>query len=73
MRKMYPNRNAYKIFLLVVAMGNMVFAAVASGARCAMWGEDDTRRVAPRERIDPEFLNPLYNVRIAALWRKDAP
>ena len=29
MRKMYPNRNAYKVFLLVVAMWNMVFAAVA--------------------------------------------
>lgn len=29
MRKMYPNRNAYKIFLLVVAMGNMFSAAVA--------------------------------------------
>ena len=29
MRKIYPNKNAYKVFLLVVAMGNMFSAAVA--------------------------------------------
>ena len=43
------------------------------GWRRAAWGEDDTRRVMPREAIDPEFLNPLFNARIADLWRRDAP
>lgn len=47
--------------------------AVADGARCAAWGEDDTRRVMPRETIDPEFLNPLFNASVAELWRRDAP
>lgn len=49
------------------------FGAVASGARCAIWGEDDTRRIAPSERIDPEFRNPLYSGRIAALWCQNVP
>ena len=43
------------------------------GWRRAAWGEDDTRRVLPREAIDPEFLNPLFNSRVAELWRLDAP
>ena len=38
-----------------------------------VWGEDDTRRVMPRGAIDPEFLNPLFNARMAELWRRDAP
>ena len=46
-----------------------LFAAVASGAPCALWGEDDTRRVLPRARIDPEYANPLYTPAMAALWR----
>ena len=50
-----------------------LFAAVADGARCTAWGEDDTRRVMPREAIDPEFLNPLFNSSVAELWRLDAP
>ena len=68
-----PHRGGHGLDDASLALAREFFAAVASGARCAMWGEDDTRRVAPRERIDPEFLNPLYNARIAALWRKDAP
>lgn len=68
-----PHRGGHGIDDASLALALEFFAAVASGARCAMWGEDDTRRVAPREAIDPEFLNPLYNARIAALWRKDAP
>ena len=43
------------------------------GWRCTAWGEDDTRRVMPREAIDPEFLNPLFNSSVAELWRLDAP
>lgn len=55
-----------------LALARELFAAVADGARRAAWGEDDTRRVMPREAIDPEFLNPLFNARIADLWRRDA-
>lgn len=47
--------------------------SVASGAPCALWGENDTRRLAPREAIDPEYLNPLYDAALADLWRRDAP
>ncbi len=56
-----------------VLFARAFFAAVASGAPCARWGEDDTRRLAPREAIDPEYLNPLYDDRLADLWRRDAP
>lgn len=56
-----------------LAIAREFFAAVASGAPCAVWGEDDTRRAMPRETIDPEFLNPLHSGRIADLWRRAAP
>ena len=49
------------------------FLPLCGGWRRAAWGEDDTRRVMPREAIDPELLNPLFNARIADLWRRDAP
>ena len=45
-------------------------ATVAHGAPCSLWGEDDTRQIKPCDRIDAEFRNPLYNSRIAALWRR---
>ena len=61
-----------------VGLGRLAFgfhnpnhAAVASGAPCALWGEDDTRRVLPRARIDPEYANQLYTLAMAALWRGD--
>ena len=49
------------------------FLPLCWGWRRAAWGEDDTRRVMPREAIDPELLNPLFNARIADLWWRDAP
>ena len=49
------------------------FLPLCWGWRRAAWGEDDTRRVMPREAIDPEFQNPLFNARVAELWRRDAP
>lgn len=30
------------------------------------------RGALPSEWIDPEFQNPLFNARIAELWRRDA-
>ena len=46
------------------------FSAIASGVPCSLWGEDDTRQIRPRDRIDVEFRNPLYNDSIAAIWLK---
>ena len=34
---------------------------------------EGSARLAPREAIDPEYLNPLYDDRLADLWRRDAP
>ncbi len=34
-----------------------------------LWGEDDTMQIRPKEEIDIEFLNPLYNKGLAELWR----
>ena len=48
----------------------LFFDAVAENRPCAVWGEDDVRRILPKERIDVEFRNPLYNARLAAMWRE---
>ena len=53
--------------------GLRLFAAspdgVGLGNSGALWGEDDTRRVLPRARIDPKYANPLYTPAMAALWK----
>ena len=33
------------------------------------WGEDDTRRILPAARIDPEFRNPLYSAELEQRWK----
>ena len=48
-------------------------AGETAGASCALLGEDGTRCVLPRARIDPEYANPLYADEVAELWRRDAP
>ena len=68
-----PTRGGHAPDATALALARALFAAVASGAPCALWGEDDTRRLAPREAIDPEYLNPLYDAAFADLWRRDAP
>ena len=68
-----PTRGGHAPDATALALARALFAAVASGAPCARWGEDDTRRLAPREAIDPEYLNPLYDAAVADLWRRDAP
>ena len=68
-----PTRGGHAPDAAALGLARAFFAAVASGAPCARWGEDDTRRLAPREAIDPEYLNPLYDDRLADLWRRDAP
>ena len=64
-----PTRGGHGPDAGALALARALFAAVASGAPCAFWGEDDTRRVLPRARIDPEYANPLYTPAMAALWR----
>ena len=68
-----PHAGGHEPDAASLAIAREFFAAVADGARCAVWGEDDTRRVMPRTAIDPEFLNPLFSSRMAELWRRDAP
>ncbi len=68
-----PTRGGHAPDATALALARALFAAVASGAPCARWGEDDTRRLAPRDTIDPEYLNPLYDASVADLWRRDAP
>ncbi|MGN0847464.1 MAG: hypothetical protein ACI4RA_08795 [Kiritimatiellia bacterium] len=65
----HPAKGAHGPDAGALRLSRAYFAAVASGAPCALWGEDDTRRVLPRARIDAEFLNPLHNREIAGLWR----
>jgi hypothetical protein len=60
--------NLLSLALHSLALSREFFAAVAAGAPCAMWGEDDTRQIKPCDRIDVEFRNPLYNSAIANLW-----
>ena len=65
-----PVNAGHEIDSLALALSREFFAAVAHGAPCALWGEDDTRQIKPCDRIDVEFRNPLYNSRIADLWRR---
>ena len=53
-----------------LALSREFFAAVAHGAPCSLWGEDDTRQIKPCDRIDAEFRNPLYYSTVADLWRR---
>ena len=48
----------------------LFFDAEAENRPCAARGEDDVRRLLPKEQIDVEFRNPLYNFRLAGKWRE---
>ena len=65
-----PVKAGHELNPVALNLAREFFAAVAAGAPCAMWGEDDTRQIKPCDRIDVEFRNPLYNSRIADLWRR---
>ena len=65
-----PVKAGHELCPHALNMAREFFAAVAGGAPCALWGEDDTWLIRPRDRIDAEFCNPLYNNGIAALWRQ---
>ena len=66
-----PTRGGHELDADALVLAQEFFAAVAAGMPCSLWGEDDTLRTALRERIDIEYLNPLYNRRIADLWRME--
>lgn len=55
------NRNALEL-------ARAWFDALLSGAKTIRYGEDDSFLV--RNRIDPEFRNPLPSAEVEALWRK---
>ena len=65
-----PVKSGHEFNSHALALSREFFATVAHGAPCSLWGEDDTRQIKPCDRIDVEFRNPLYNSRIAALWRR---
>ena len=65
-----PVKAGHELNSRALTLSREFFAAVAVGVPCALWGEDDTRQIKPCDRIDVEFRNPLYNSRIAALWRR---
>ena len=65
-----PVKAGHELNPVALNLAREFFAAVAAGAPCAMWGEDDTRQIKPCDRIDVEFRNPLYNSAVADLWRR---
>ena len=65
-----PVKSGHELNSHALALAREFFAAVAAGAPCSLWGEDDTRQIKPCDRIDVEFLNPLYNSVVADLWRR---
>ena len=65
-----PVKSGHELNSHALALSREFFATVAHGAPCSLWGEDDTRQIKPCDRIDVEFRNPLYNSRIADLWRR---
>ena len=53
-----------------LALARAWLAAFAGGTPpVRAWGEDDTWRILPAARIDPEFRNPLYSAELMRLWR----
>ena len=66
----YPAKGGHEPNERALRLARAFLAAAASKTVCTLWGEDDTRRVLPRARIDVEFQNPLYTNEIAGLWRR---
>jgi len=65
-----PVKAGHELNSNALALSHEFFTAVAHGAPCSLWGEDDTRQIKPCDRIDAEFRNPLYNSAVADLWRR---
>ena len=55
-----------------LALARAWLAAFAGGTPpVRAWGEDDTWRILPAARIDPEFRNPLYSAELAQRWKDE--
>ena len=67
-----PVSSGHELSPLALHLAREFFAAVASGAPCTLWGEDDTMLVRPKDRIDAEFRNPLFSRTLAGLWNKNS-
>lgn len=65
-----PMRAGHELNADVAQMAQLFYTGVATGKPCGVWGEDDTLKIAVRERIDVEFRNPLFGKSLAELWRK---
>ena len=65
-----PVSSGHELNVEVIGLIQRFFEAVATGRPCTLWGEDDTMQIRSREEIDPEFCNPLYNSRVASIWRR---
>lgn len=69
-RLWYPARGGHELDDRALRLARAFLAAAAPQTDCPLWGEDDTRRILPRARIDVEFQNPLYTAEIAELWQR---
>ena len=67
-----PVASGHELSPPALQLAREFFAAVASGAPCTLWGEDDTMLVRPKDRIDAEFRNPLFSRTLAGLWNKNS-
>ena len=68
-----PVRGGHELNNAALELVREFFAVIANDTPCSLWGEDDTYRILPKDQIETEFLNPLYNSRIRALWKGNAP
>jgi hypothetical protein len=65
-----PISSGHEIKKIVTELASGFFEAIALGEKCMLWGEDDTMQIRPKDEIDIEFLNPLYQSRLARIWLK---
>lgn len=69
LRKEFPS--GHELDPAALALAKAWFEAVLSGVgeTNRLCGEDDTGRVLPADRIDPEFRNPLPSDEVRSLWQ----
>jgi hypothetical protein len=65
-----PISSGHEITKIATELTSGFFEAIALGEKCMLWGEDDTMQIRPKDEIDIEFLNPLYQSRLARIWLK---
>ena len=68
-----PVRGGHVLDNAALELVREFFSVIANDTPCSLWGEDDTYRILPKGQIETEFLNPLHNSRIRAIWKDNAP